>query len=502
MSSKPTQQYIPTINEKATTNEEKANQFRQTLLLSLATLPPAKMSDIKKTRSYPEPIPCTTTITKQQLEWAIGKLAPDKAPGPDEITNRVLKKNFGILYKHLLILTQACLDIGHFPSTYKRTIKLILRKSNKPDYTKTNTYRPIALENTIGKIIESIITELLSYLIETHDLLPANHFWGRPQRTTEDPMLVLTENIYRAWKKQEIYTVVFMDVAGAFNNVHYNRLIHNMKMRRFPQQLAKMVQSFLTERTTQLRFNGETSNSMNIEVGIPQGSLLSPILFMIYNAELLEIPKTPDLGLGFIDDIACGVSGKSVRQNTKKLKVILARSEEWKRRHGAQFEPSKYMLVYFTRNNKHNVHATIKIKDITIIPTKEARYLGVIFDQKLKFRPHMEHVIKKGTKFALAMSNIARITWGSPFKYVRRLYTAIIRPRTQYATMVWHRPEDTWNSPAISQAKSLTTIQWLAMKTITGCFRTTSTDALQHETQLLPVELEMHKQIIKYLIHI
>ena len=241
---------------------------------------------------------------------------------------------------------------------------------------------------------------------------------------------------------------------------------------------------------------------MNIEAGIPQGSPLSPILFMIYNAELLEIPKLPELGLGFIDDIAYGVSGKSARQNIKRLKAILERSEEWKHRHGAQFEPNKYMLVHFTRNKRHDVNATIKLKNITIKPSKEACYLGVIFDHRLKYRSHMEHVIKKGTKFALAMSNIARATWGAPFKYVRRLYTAVIRPRTQYAAVVWHRPEDTRNSPATSQVKSLTSIQRLAMKTTTGCFRSTSTDALQHETQLLPIELELRKQITKYLTRI
>ena len=114
----------------------------------------------------------------------------------------------------------------------------------------------------------------------------------------------------------------------------------------------------------------------------------------------------------------------------------------------------------------------------------------------------MEYVTKKGTKFALALSNIARITWGTPFKYMRRLYTAVIRPRTQYAAAIWHRPEDTRNSPATSQVKSLTSIQRLAMKTITGCFRTTSTVALQYETELLPIELELRKQITKYLTRI
>src|SRR5881394_1282641 len=83
-------------------------------------------------------------------------------------------------------------------------------------------------------------------------------------------------------------------------------------------------------------------------------------------------------------------------------------------------------------------------------------------------------------------------------KYVR-LYTAVIRPRIQYGAAIWHRPEDTRNSPATAQVSSLTSVQRLAMKTITGCFRTTSTSALQHETELLPIDLELRKQITKYL---
>src|SRR5438046_9788665 len=102
----------------------------------------------------------------------------------------------------------------------------------------------------------------------------------------------LSENIYKAWKHEEIFIVIFMDVAGAFNNVHHNRLIYNMKQRRIPTQLVKLVQSFLTGRTTQLRFNETTSNDINIEAAIPQGSQLSPNLFLLYNAQLLEIPRT------------------------------------------------------------------------------------------------------------------------------------------------------------------------------------------------------------------
>src|SRR5437667_1484513 len=166
-----------------------------------------------------------------------------------------------------------------------------------------------------------------------------------------------------------------MDVAGAFNNIHHSRLIHNMKQRRIPTQIVKLVQSFLTGRTTQMRFNGATSKDINIEAGIPQGSPLSPILFMLYNAELLEISRPPDLALGFIDNIAYSISGQTAQSNIERLQTILSKSEEWKVKHGAKFEPSKYMLVHFTRNTNHDVSAGIQINDTAIAAGKEARYL-------------------------------------------------------------------------------------------------------------------------------
>src|SRR5437667_8678142 len=117
------------------------------------------------------------------------------------------------------------------------------------------------------------------------------------------------------------------------------------------------------------------------------------------------------------------------------------------------------MLIHFTCNMRRDVTASIRLNDTTISPGKEAYYLGVIFDQKLKFHSHLDYVTKKGTKFALALSSMARITWGTPFKYMRRLYTAVIRPRIQYGAAIWHRPEDTQNSPATSQVCSITSVQ-------------------------------------------
>ena len=122
----------------------------------------------------------------------------------------------------------------------------ILRKPAKPDYSKSKAYWPIALENTIGKVFESTVTDIISYLTETHQLLPIHHYGGRPGRSTEDAMIILSEHIFQAWKKKKVFSAIFMDVSGTFNNIHHRRLAHNLCTRRIPHQITNWINSFLS----------------------------------------------------------------------------------------------------------------------------------------------------------------------------------------------------------------------------------------------------------------
>jgi hypothetical protein len=200
LTSTPTQPFIPTLDGDANCNQQKAESLRKVFF---PNPPDADTNDIPPPDQdhdthYPAPVAFNSNITEQQIERAISKLNPNKALGPDGITNRILKKNLGILKGHICTMVQTSLDTGHFPSPFKNTITIVLRKPSKPDYRKASAYRPIALENTIGKIIESVIAEIISYLVEEHQLIPANHFGGRPGRSTEDAMLILSENIKQA----------------------------------------------------------------------------------------------------------------------------------------------------------------------------------------------------------------------------------------------------------------------------------------------------------------
>ena len=121
---------------------------------------------------YPEPVLSNPVITLKQIQHAIDKISPKKAPGPDKIANIMLKKTFDITSHHLHTLIQASINTAHFSSTFKSTTTIVLRKPGKPDYTKAEAYRPIALESTLGKLIESVITELLSHAVEQYQLIP------------------------------------------------------------------------------------------------------------------------------------------------------------------------------------------------------------------------------------------------------------------------------------------------------------------------------------------
>ena len=492
--SPPSPHYISTINN-ATSNEDKMEEFRATFF---PPPPPAILEDINNA-TYPLPAPCNAQITQFQIQSAINKLSPKKAPGPDEINNLALKKTYETTHRHLHALVQASITLGHFPAPFKNTTTIILRKPMKPDYTKPNAYRPIALENTLGKVIESVMMELLSYAAEAYNLLPPQHFGGRPGRTGEDAMLILTERIHHTWKEREIFSVVFMDVAGAFNNVHHQRLYHNMRKRRVPEFITKWTESFLKNRHTQLRFNGADSERIPTGAGVPQGSPISPILYLFYNADLLDIPGRRGQSLGFIDDIAYGVQGQTDEENVEALKEILEGAEEWRRRHGARFEEGKYVLMHFTRNSRRKTTAALDIAGTRIEPADDARYLGVIFDKQLRFKKHIQYIAKKGTKFSYAIARISNSAWGATFQQTRTLFTSVVAPRMDHAAIIWHRPAAQGNMHRPGQLSKLEGAQRTTMKAILGTFHTTATSTLEIESSLYPTHLRLRTKILKSL---
>ena len=313
----------------------------------------------------------------------------------------------------------------------------------------------------------------------------------------EDALLELTERIHKAWKQQKVFSAIFLDVAGTFNNVHHTWLLHNLRMRWIPTSLVNWLGSFLEERTTKLHFNRKASEEIRTPAGVPQGSPLSPLLYMYYNAGLVTHTRPDDLALGFIDDIVYGTAGRTDKGNSAKLKRIIGKADEWRKQHGAQFEESKYVLVHFTRNRWKSTKATITLGNgRRIEPADQVKYLGVILDKALNFKAHIQHAIKKGTEAALALGCIGRAMWGTSHKYVRQLFLTVVAARMDYAAVVWHGPRADGSTEASAAMRKFSTVQRVGMKAITGCYRTTPTAAMEREAGLPPPWLRLQTKAL------
>ena len=181
-----------------------------------------------------------------------------------------------------------------------------------------------------------------------------------------------------------------MDLAGAFDTVSHRRLIHNLRKRKIPKWITDWTASFLMERRTTLAINGRVTEEFAVRTGIPQGSPISPILYLFYNADLLEIcerPGTNTSALGFVNDVNVLAYGKSTEENCRTLERIHRKCELWAARHGSVFAPDKYKLIYLSRNpKKFDMSATFQKENNLIEPKTDIRILGIHVMKCL--RPH------------------------------------------------------------------------------------------------------------------
>ena len=142
----------------------------------------------------------------------------------------------------LLTVFNAALRNGYHPYEWKRSITLALRKPKKGDYTDPKAYRPIALLNTLGKLLERVIASRISQLAETYGLLPDSQMGARPERSAETAIQMITEQVHAIWGRsgpQQVATLLSLDILGAFDHVLHERLLHNLRKRRISETLVR-----------------------------------------------------------------------------------------------------------------------------------------------------------------------------------------------------------------------------------------------------------------------
>ncbi len=216
----------PRTTRVATTPGEKAELFRDTFF----PVPPEASLEDMENATYDEQI-TLPPITEGEIDTAIQETSPLKVPGPDGIVNKVLQLARPWIVAHLTRIFNQSLLLGYCPQHFRQSTTVVLRKLGKSNYTTPKAYRPIALLNTMGKIMDATIAARLSYMAETHQLLPESHVGGRKQKSTEHALHSIIDTVYEAWNagRGQVASLLLLDVSGAFDNVSHQRLLQSQE---------------------------------------------------------------------------------------------------------------------------------------------------------------------------------------------------------------------------------------------------------------------------------
>ena len=215
-----------------------------------------------------EPVREWPEFSQLELHQALQACSSRSAPGPDHVTWRHLKSILSRpdCVKVVLKLANACIDVGYWPKHFKDSLSIIIPKPNKPSYSTPKAFRPIVLLNTLGKLVEKMISNRFQFDMIKYDLVDPNQMGGVRQRSTEDAGLFLTHLVCSGWAKGLQTSVVAFDIAQFFPSINHRFLLAVLRKQGFHPKVAAFFASYLVNRHTSYVWNNFTSEPLRADV--------------------------------------------------------------------------------------------------------------------------------------------------------------------------------------------------------------------------------------------
>ena len=418
------------------------------------------LADSLEAQCSPSTLPCDpdhlTEVDSEVTEWAsmpptgepvrptdveevksiLKDLNPKKAPGPDKIPNKVLK-SLPIHFVSLLVMIFNALLAGcSFPTEWKEAIVIGIRKPKKPANL-PSSYRPISLISSLGKIYERIVLSRLKEIVEAKQLFINEQFGFRSHHSSIHQVHRLTEHIAKYNVRRSIRSdtaAIFLDIAKAFDKVWHNGLLFKLRRMALPDSLVHIIREYLSNRTFRYRLEGTLSSPRPVRAGVPQGSTLSPLLYALYTS---DIPRTDKVELAmYADDTALYTTDRSAWILAERLQRAADALGDWFSKWRFEVNPEKSVAVLFPRKRYETV-STIYLQGKPIPWESKVKYLGVVLDSKLSFRPHITYVRNKATYVMNRLYPLICKRSKMSLRNKLTLYKTCIRPVMTYACVVF-----------------------------------------------------------------
>ena len=370
----------------------------------------------------------SVSISVHEVKKKIRKLRSSAAAGPDEIGPCILQELVEEVAWPLTCVFRASVRTGDVPEDWRQAnVTPIYKKGPKTDPA---NYRPVSLTSVSCKVLETILKDRLMAHLEENELLTPSQHGFRSGKSCCTNLLEFLDKVTAAADGGEPVDVVFLDFAKAFDKVPKVRLAEKLRAHGIRGDLLRWITNWLSNRTQRVVINGKASSWKEVLSGVPQGSVLGPLLFLVFINDLDQAAAAIHIIKKFADDTKLGHTVTSQRER-EELQAALDKMCEWADTWGMSFNVDKCKVMHIGRNNPRHTY-TMNGKQLN--PTSEEKDVGVKMSDTLKPAAQCQAAAKT------ANSVLAQL--GRAFHYRDRhvfvkLYKTYVRPHLEFAAPAW-----------------------------------------------------------------
>jgi hypothetical protein len=367
-------------------------------------------------------------ITEEGVLKLLRDLNTNKAAGPDNIPPWILKTAAEELAPILTDFFQRTLDEGVLPSQWRdANICGIFKKGDK---TKPSNYRPVSLTSVICKMMEHVLHSNIMGHLDNNDILTDRQHGFRAKRSTETQLLQTVHDFTSDIEEGNTIHVAVLDFSKAFDKVPHERLLNKLKFYGVCGKINQWIRNFLTTRTQKVVCDGVASQPQRVLSGVPQGTVLGPLLFLLYINDLPD--KLQNTTRLFADDCLVYSSGTTT-EHIDSLQKDLKQLEHWQNTWQMSFNPSKCSILKIsTKRNPPSKPITFCGEQLD--ETNSHPYLGVQLDSQMNWKEHMKNTTTKGSR---VLGFLQRNIWFCSKEVKATAYKTLVRPILEYASSVW-----------------------------------------------------------------
>ncbi|KAF8687864.1 hypothetical protein AX14_003632 [Amanita brunnescens Koide BX004] len=450
-------------------------------------------------------------ISLKELWDALRPTSNSSAPGPDHVTWRHVKLALSLPDTDaalLAIFNRVCLT-GLWPSCFKDSISVIIPKPNKPDYSIPKAYRPIALLNTMGKLLTKILANRLQHDAAQYGLLHREQFGSIQGHSTIDAGLMLTDFISEHRERGWHTSVCTLDVAQFFPSLSHAVMERILKRLGFSPILVNLIKSYFSDRVTIYKWDNAVSKSYNSSLGTPQGDCLSPILSALYLSVIIRhvfpetMPPATTRCLFFVDDGMIITASPSLQTNIAVLRLYLLLLLQALADFGLQVETSKTELMHFFAFElssarrlaiTHQPHLTFTWRqvDYDITPAARLRYLGFFFTPTLDFSYHVQFYTNKAFSTIRACTMLGNSVRGLGPQQRAHVYQACVLSVLTYGLALWYTM---WGVGVIRHVKRMERVHSYTLGWVISAFRTSPIGSRELIAGIPPLKIILNMRL-------